>query len=343
MKKYLIPSLLGALSFLAISCVHSPLGMDPEKERPSNKPSSSVAAPATPSLQSAQDLMELDTEPGEHEEELRGAAAQRSAAPAAARSGEKRKRHTASEESEPQAKRPKLAQQQGTDSSAQIDSGIAFLPAVPATSSPQPGQEQPELDSKEQAALDEALLKAAQRGDAAAVASALEQGANIEAKDEYRQAALHCAAEQGRLEVAQVLLARGADIEAKDIWGNNALHWAAIKNHLEVAQLLLDQGANTHAQDNGGQTALQRAAYWGRPDMVHILLDRGANIHAQDNDGKTALDLAKVRGHQEVVDTLLEVCEQRKQQELEALEELQLAPTDLNELIANMGYGDKVE
>jgi ankyrin repeat protein len=176
-----------------------------------------------------------------------------------------------------------------------------LAPAAQEIASPQDEQEYVELNWKEQAALDKELLRAAQAGNTATVASALERGANI---------------------------------EAKTYGGRTALHEAAEKGHLEVTQLLLDRGANIEAKTQQGKTALQQVAYWQNLKVVRLLLARGANIERRSLFSISALDWAINRACQDAATVLNAYLVKQE------LEELQLAPTELNQLIVNMGYGE---
>lgn len=90
------------------------------------------------------------------------------------------------------------------------------------------------------------LLKAASgvNEDVAGVSRALEQGADVNAKDEGNNTALNLASQAGHAEVIKRLLAAGADVENKDSGlGLTPLAYAAVHEHYEVAQLLLAHGA----------------------------------------------------------------------------------------------------
>ena len=62
------------------------------------------------------------------------------------------------------------------------------------------------------------------------------------------------------MKVVELLLKAGADIEAKDIYRETPVSWAAEKRHIEVVELLLKAGADIEAKDNNGQTPVSWAA-----------------------------------------------------------------------------------
>ena len=86
----------------------------------------------------------------------------------------------------------------------------------------------------------------------------------------------------GDIEMAQLLLDNGANIEAKDNKGNTALIKASSHGNIEIAQFLLDNGADIEAKNNiNGETALIKASSSGNIEMVQLLLDNGADIEAK--------------------------------------------------------------
>ena len=70
------------------------------------------------------------------------------------------------------------------------------------------------------------------------------------------------ATSNGDLEMVQLLLENGANIEARDQRGETALMMAIRKDDLEMVQLLLEHGANIEARDQRGETALMIAVYY---------------------------------------------------------------------------------
>ena len=92
------------------------------------------------------------------------------------------------------------------------------------------------------------------------------------------------------LEIIKVLLDNGADINVKNNEGKTVLHLASSSGRHEVVKVLLDnKGADIDAKDNQGRTALMVASVWNDFEIVTSLVDKGAEINAKDKDGKTAL------------------------------------------------------
>jgi ankyrin repeat protein len=105
------------------------------------------------------------------------------------------------------------------------------------------------------------FIKSAKEGDILAIRLFLNAGMNPNAKDGEGKTALIAASEAGRDQVVKLLLAKGADIEAKDNERDaTALLWASAKEKTKTMRILLDKGANIRAKDKDGDNALIRAA-----------------------------------------------------------------------------------
>jgi len=113
------------------------------------------------------------------------------------------------------------------------------------------------------------------------------------------------AIKKGDLTKTQQAINDGADVNAKDDGGKTPLFAAVFKAHL--IQPLIKAGADVDARDNHWNTALHDAAWFGKPDAVKELLAAGANLKALDQNpkqmlgekGNTPLDKAKIKNGQE--------------------------------------------
>ena len=159
---------------------------------------------------------------------------------------------------------------------------------------------------EDQDAVGTALYYASNIGLQAVVQVLLDEGADVNAKDEYGGTALYRAAWNGHEAVVRRLLEHKADVDAKDNNGETALSRAALYGHEAVVRLLLEHKADVDAKDNDGETALSRAALYGHEAVVRLLLEHKADVDAKNNDGETALSRAARYGHEAVVRLLLE-------------------------------------
>jgi ankyrin repeat protein len=201
-----------------------------------------------------------------------------------------------------------------------------------------------ESDSDDEAtkAQNLVLLQAASAGDEEILQSALDEGANLVARDADGQTSLHLAILHDHESMVRMLLKKGADIEATtqkggkplynaaemgnlrlvdlllqfraDVESRNtirkttALYQAVSKENLEVARFLLDHGADVDAKDPNGYTPLFSAVSQGNLDLVEMLLQYGASKKTRLPDGRNVEDLAS--GDNEMRDRLLLVLQE---------------------------------
>jgi ankyrin repeat protein len=183
-----------------------------------------------------------------------------------------------------------------------------------------------------------ALIEAANKGDSEVVEALLDSGADINARDERNQTALHHAANGGHTPVVKLLLERGADVNAKNLFEQAPLHGAVFRGALDsvrlllnagadidsrfgfngqtpllavsagrtkVVEALLEEGADVNAKGEAHQeTALMLATIAGNTATVGILLEKGADVKAEATNGRTALMMAEALGHAEIVGLL---------------------------------------
>ena len=117
---------------------------------------------------------------------------------------------------------------------------------------------------------------------------------------------LHCAVQLNLPALAQSLLDQGADIDVKDDDGRTPLHYAAEANASEVAEVLLKNGADVNAKGNNGITPLHYAAYVNAREVAEVLLQNGADVNAKDDNGITPLHNAALSNAYEAAEISLQ-------------------------------------
>jgi ankyrin repeat protein len=151
--------------------------------------------------------------------------------------------------------------------------------------------------------LNNQLFEAVRKGDAAAVTSLLDRGADVNAKFRYGTTALVKAAQRGHVEVTKVLLDRGADVKVKDtFYQATAMTWALNGKHMEIVRMLLQKGAD------GADDVLSQGTQESNPELVKLAIDSGtlkpedltvALVAAEGNEKNAAIvEMLKKAGAQ---------------------------------------------
>ncbi len=104
--------------------------------------------------------------------------------------------------------------------------------------------------------------------------------------------------------VSTLLLESGADVFARDDYGNTALHFPRL--NIKLTELLLNKGANVNAQNDEGDTPLHKTAFAGSCEVVSLLLHRGAKLDQRNNRGETPLHIAASRYNLSTIRVLLD-------------------------------------
>jgi ankyrin repeat protein len=127
--------------------------------------------------------------------------------------------------------------------------------------------------------------------------------AEVDAKDNSEQTALHLAAEGGHTEVVKLLLEKGAEINSPGgLYGRPLQHAVRSRNEALV-RLLLDKGADINAQGGVTKSALIEAVDLGLEGLVRLLVENGANVNAKGPEyhDSTPLQLAVRMGRKAIV------------------------------------------
>lgn len=143
-----------------------------------------------------------------------------------------------------------------------------------------------------------------QQGEGAAVEMVRSGKADLNARNESGDTALHRAVETGMRQLLEALLVRGADARARTKNGEAALHLAALHAEPAFTELLLAAGADPRARNADGETPLHWAALSGHIVVAQRLLARGADARLKTAKGDTARDYARREGHPEIAKLL---------------------------------------
>ena len=157
---------------------------------------------------------------------------------------------------------------------------------------------------------DAALLDAAARGAADAVAGALRAGADLEARDERGRTALLLAATHDRVDVARLLVAMGADPDALDDQHDTPWLVTGVTGSVAMLEALLPAHPDLTLTNRYGGVSVIPASERGHVDYVRRVVRTGIDVDHVNDLGWTALLEAVILGdggrdHQEVVRTLL--------------------------------------
>lgn len=158
------------------------------------------------------------------------------------------------------------------------------------------------------------LLDASIKGEIANVESLIDNGVDLNERDNYGWTALQLAAAYGHSDIVSLLLRNGADPNQTNAQGRNALMYAAAFNHINIASELLGAGTDVNATSmdpddvHTGETALMLGAWSGYVRVIGLLLAAGADVNAKGGPlGGTALHSALYEGHAGAIEALLQV------------------------------------
>jgi len=168
----------------------------------------------------------------------------------------------------------------------------------------------PKPNAKKQAALDEQLIAAAWKNDLRRARTLIDQGADVNAKDNTVQSAYLISTSEGYLELLNLTLRHGADNDSKDSFNGTGLIRAADRGHADIAGRLIQANIKINHINNLGWTALHEAIILGNGsrryvDTVLVLIAGGADLRLpSQRDQISPLDHATAKGHNEIAKVL---------------------------------------
>lgn len=140
----------------------------------------------------------------------------------------------------------------------------------------------------------------------------LDNGANVNAKNNCGFSALHVACTQGILDCCRKLIECGANVN--DITQDKetpltlaATRWCLSRssNYLAICEELLAHGAKVNVKNDKGNSPLHQATWCGQEKIADLLLSHGAVIEDKNKNGETPLCLATQRNNREVCKLLI--------------------------------------
>lgn len=117
---------------------------------------------------------------------------------------------------------------------------------------------------------------------------------------------LMMAAASGQIWRVKYLVENGANVNWRDEEGYTPLTWAAQHGHAPVAEYLISRFAQVNPTDKAGYTPLMWAAQEGHVTVLETLLKKGANPWVVDRRGANAMTLARWSGNERVYSILRE-------------------------------------
>jgi ankyrin repeat protein len=120
---------------------------------------------------------------------------------------------------------------------------------------------------------DQRLLAAAAVGDAAAIARALADGADPDARDADGTPATMLATRGGHVEALRALVEAEADVDAQDATLDNPMLYAGREGLLDILRAVTEAGADPTITNRYGGVALIPASERGHIEVVRYLLD----------------------------------------------------------------------
>lgn len=152
------------------------------------------------------------------------------------------------------------------------------------------------------------IFESAKQNDVKAIMLYMDNGGDINAKNDLYLTLLMVASLNGCYDTAKLLVDAGADPDAQsDDDGATALMEATGRGFIEIVRLLIEAHANIDLKEKpNGFSALLGAAATGQRDIVKFLIESGADVNSRANQGGTALMIASARGYDDIVRLLID-------------------------------------
>ena len=133
------------------------------------------------------------------------------------------------------------------------------------------------------------------------------EGTGVDEKYGYQERTLlFGAVEREDAKTAKFLIEQGADVNFKDQNGNTPLMHSVRYGHTAPVLLLLNNGAQVNHLNENKRSAFSRAVNNEEVELAGVLLAHGAKVDFKNDDGESGLHLATRRGNLKMVQLLLD-------------------------------------
>ncbi len=120
-------------------------------------------------------------------------------------------------------------------------------------------------------------FKAAESGDEEALRQLLNQGLDVNARDEAQNTALHLATKHGHKNIMRLLIEHGADVNAQNDDASTPLHLT--ERNMETIRMLLEAGADPNMTDKDWNFPYYFAFYGSMTrELTELYIKHGANL-----------------------------------------------------------------
>ena len=134
------------------------------------------------------------------------------------------------------------------------------------------------------------LISSAKKGNMAIASTLIEKGANLEDENvETKETALFYALKSNNDDLVRKMVEKGADVNKTNIYMETPLIIAVKTNNIANVTLLLESKVKIDWQDNQKNSALIYAAKNGNYEILKLLIEKGANVHLNNRDEKDAM------------------------------------------------------
>ncbi len=150
------------------------------------------------------------------------------------------------------------------------------------------------------------LIEATKKGDLKLVDKLLSNGADVNARDDSGQAALHHASYLGHFEIVKLLINNGANVNIKVPEAElTPLHGAAMNGDMKIVKFLIEHNAKPNSKDIEGATPIFAACWIGKLSIVKYLVENGADTGSKTHYDATVLHHATQSGNLDLVKFLI--------------------------------------